>query len=139
VKRGRDGFTLLEVLVAAAIMGIAVAGVLSALSASTRNAARLTQYDRASLLAKSKMDELLADPQVPRKVPVEGMFDAAHTGGATIGWRAVVTPFEWAPGAGPGQWVLDRVQLEIWWMDGATRHEFSLEGYRRGLLRPGDL
>jgi len=139
VKRTPNGFTLLEVLVATAIMGIAVAGMLNALSSSTRNAARLTQYDRATLLAKSKMDQLLVDQTIPRKVPLQGVFDPAQTGGTTVGWNAVVTPFEWQQGAGPGMWVLDRVQLEIWWMDGATRHAFSLEGFRRGLLRQGDI
>ncbi len=138
-KRTANGFTLLEVLVATAIMGIAVAGVLNALSASTRNAARLTAYDRATLLAKSKMDQLLVDQTIPRKVPMQGMFDPSQTGGATVGWSAVITPFEWQQGASPGMWVLDRVQLEIWWMDGSTRHAFSLEGFRRGLLRPGDI
>jgi hypothetical protein len=29
------------------------------------------------------------------------------------------------------------VELEIWWMDGATRRSFSLEGFRRALLPPG--
>ena len=52
------GFTLLEVLVAAAIMGIAVAGVLSGLASAGRNASRLTQYDRAVVLVK------LAQPSV---------------------------------------------------------------------------
>ena len=69
--RSQSGFTLLEVLVATAVMGIAVAGVLSGLSASARNAARLTAYDRATLLARSKMDELIADQKIPRKVPIE--------------------------------------------------------------------
>jgi len=34
-------------------------------------------------------------------------------------------------------WVVDRIELEIWWMDGATRHSSSLEGYRRALLPQG--
>jgi general secretion pathway protein I len=138
-NKSERGFTLLEVLVATLIMGIAVAGVLSGLSASVRNAARLTDYDRATLLARSKMDELLADPQIQRKVFIEGTFDPAMSGGIPTGWRARVMPFEYAPGAGPGMWVLDRVELEIWWMTGATRHSFTLEGYRRGLLRAGDV
>jgi general secretion pathway protein I len=138
MRRAQGGFTLLEVLVATAIMGIAVAGVLNGLATSARNAARLTAYDRATLLAKSKMDELIANQKIPRKIPVEGTFDPAMAG-AAAGWRAVVTPFETAPGAGPGMWVLDRIQLEIWWMDGPIRHAFSLEAYRRGLLQPGDL
>ena len=42
------GFTLLEVLVATLIMGIAVGGLMSALSTSMRSASRLTDYDRAA-------------------------------------------------------------------------------------------
>jgi general secretion pathway protein I len=133
------GFTLLEVLVATAIMGIAITGLLSGLAASSRNAARLTDYDRATLLAREKMDELLVDHKIPRKIWIERPYDPALVGGITGGWRARVTPFEAAPGASPGQWVLDRIELEIWWMNGATRRSFTIEGFRRSLLQPGDL
>ena len=64
------GFTLLEVMVATLIMGIAVSGVLSGLAAAARNASRLTQYDRATLLARQKMDELLVDQTVRRGLPM---------------------------------------------------------------------
>lgn len=141
----RRGFTLLEVLVATAIMGIAIAGVMSGLAQSTRNAVRLTQYDRATFLAQQKMNELLTDDSVPRGNPVEGNFAPALTGGIPAGWRARVSVFE-APGlAGPsgqvtvGGTVIDRIELEIWWMDGSARRSFSLDGYRRGIVRGGDL
>ena len=49
------------------IMGVAVAGILDALAASSRNVARLTQADRAVLLARTKMDELLVNDALPRK------------------------------------------------------------------------
>jgi len=134
----RRGFTLLEVLVATLIMGIAVSGLLSGLASSTRNAARLTEYDRATLLAKSKMDELLVDHTLPRKVPMSGTFDAASSGGIPCGWNATITPFEAAPGSGVGRWVVDRIELEIWWMTGdprsPTRRSFTLEGFRRSIL-----
>jgi len=133
------GFTLLEVLVATLIMGIAIAGILGALSAASRNAARLTQYDRATLLARQKMDELLVDQRLPRKNILEGVWTPDQAGGVTAGWRARVMPFEFAPNSGPGQWVLDRIELEIWWMEGSTRRGFTLEGYRRGILSRGDL
>lgn len=136
--KSQRGFTLLEVLVATVIMGIAVAGVLNGLAASSRNAARLTQYDRATLLARQKMNELLVDHHIPRKVQLEGPFDPSQIGGTTAGWRARVLPYETAAGAGAGNWVLDRVELEIWWMDSATRHSFSLDGYRRSLLQAGE-
>ena len=126
-------------MVATLIMGIAVSGVLSGLAAASRNAARLTQYDRATLLARQKMDELLVAQEVPRSAPLEGGWDPATTGGMNGGWRAVVEAMETAPGAGVGRWAVDRVQVEVWWMDGATRRAFSLEGFRRGVLRQGDV
>jgi general secretion pathway protein I len=132
MSTNQRGFTLLEVLVATLIMGIAVAGTLSGISTAARNASRLTQYDRATLLARQKMDELLVDTG---SVGVrDGFFNPAQTGGANIGWHAAVTPFE----GGPGPGIVDRVELEIWWMDGATRRVFALEGYRRARLRPGE-
>ena len=137
-SKAQRGFTLLEALVATAIMGIAVAGVLSALASSSRNAARLTEYDRATLLARSKMDELLVDHTIRRKIPIEGSFDPAVSGGIPAGWRARILPYEAVPGAGPGNWVVDRIELEIWWMSGATRRSFTLEGFRRSLLQEGD-
>ncbi|MBV8845404.1 MAG: prepilin-type N-terminal cleavage/methylation domain-containing protein [Bryobacterales bacterium] len=133
-KKTTAGFTLLEVLVAAMIMGIAVAGVLSAIASATRNASRLTQYDRATLLARQKMNELLVNLSAPRNTPMTGAWDSVPN----AGWTATVTPFEAAPGAGPGLWAVDRIELEVWWMDGATRRILSLEGFRRGILQPGD-
>lgn len=142
IRSNEQGFTLLEVLVATLIMGIAVAGVLGGLSASSRNAARLTDYDRATLLAKSKMDELLVDQKTPRKLPIEGLFDPAQVG-VTAGWRARIMPFDTMPGSGPGRWVVDRVELQIWWLTGPSqspiRHEYNLEAFRRGILQAGDL
>ena len=65
-------------------------------------------------------------------------FNPALTGGEHSGWRARVTPFEAAPGANGNSSNLDRVELEIWWMTGPTRHSFALEGFRRNVLQRGD-
>jgi hypothetical protein len=126
-------------LVATLIMGIAVVALLSDLSTSLRNAARLTEYQRGALLARSKMDELLAAAALPKFVPLEGQFDPNLAGGVEGGWRALVTTFEKPPGAGPLSLCLDRVQLEVWWMSAGRRHTFALEGYRRGLVRPEEV
>lgn len=134
MKRNR-GFTLLEVMVATTIMAIAVVGLLSSLSASLRNAARLTDYDRSALLARRKMDELLLDRRLPRFAAVEGNWDLSATG-VEGGWRARIMPFDVPPGVRAGAEVLDRVELEVWWKKGGLRRSFALEGFRRGALRP---
>jgi general secretion pathway protein I len=130
----RRGFTLLEMLVATTIMGIAVVGLLSNLSTSLNNAARLTGHDRAAVLAREKMDELLLDPRLPEFVSLQGAFDSSLVGDTEAGWSARLTPFEAPPEAAPGAQVLERIELQVWWGTGQGRHTLSLEGYRRGVL-----
>jgi general secretion pathway protein I len=138
--RGKRGFTLLEMIVASTIMGIAVAGLMSGISNSTRNAARLRDYDRVVQLARLRMNALLSDPAVPLNAPQEGLFGPAITGGLECGWRAQVTVAEKpSPMPSAGDLVLDRIQLEIWWMSGGRRRTFPLESYRRRMLRPEDV
>jgi general secretion pathway protein I len=132
------GFTLLEVLVATLIMGVAVVSLLSSVSTSLRNASRVVDYDRVTLLARAQMDSLLLSSSLQQNAVVQGEFDPAVTGGREAGWRARMTPFE-MPNRGAGAWVLQRIELEVWWMAGADRRTFTLDGFRRRQLRPGDL
>jgi general secretion pathway protein I len=138
VTRAR-GFTLLEMIVATLILGVAVGGLVSGISGALRNAARLTDYDRAVQLAGREMNELLLNDRLPRDVVVEGQFDPQQAGGIDAGWRARVSSFEKPPNAAPEQTALDRVQLEVWWMSGGQRRTFTLTGYRPHILRPEDL
>ena len=126
--RARRGFTLLEVLVATAIMAIAITGLLAAISTSVRNASRLTDRDRASMLARRKMEELIVQERLPRHTFLEGVYDARS------GWKARVIPFELPPNPGPGQKVLDRIELQIWWVIAGRTMTFEMEGFRRSLL-----
>jgi general secretion pathway protein I len=132
--RARRGFTLLEVLVATAIMAIAITGILAAISTSVRNASRLTDRDRASMLARRKMQELLIEKRLPRHIVLEGLYDANSTNGLPSGWKARVTPFELPPNPGAGQKVLDRIELQIWWVIAGRTMTFDMEGFRRSVL-----
>ena len=135
-RRGpaESGFTLLEVLVATVIMAIAIAGLLSALTTSMYNAARLTDHDRAATLARQQMNELLVAKQIPKGTALQGAFDPAVTGGRSCGWTGVVTLFEAPSSAAEGDPSLDRIHLEVWCGDGDNRRTFTLEGFRRGLV-----
>ena len=98
--RGARGFTLLEVLVAATIMAIAIGTLLASLNTSLSNAARLSERDRATLEAKRLLDELLTDQSVPVGAMLNGQVgpEIGLPGGA---WRAQVSEFE-AGRRGPG-------------------------------------
>jgi len=118
------GFTLLEILVATTILGIAVVGLLSSLSTSMRNATHVTDADRAAQLARNKMEELVSDQNLPYQAVLQGTIDD-HTG-----WTAQIAPFEAPPRVGPGAAILQRVSLVIWWTTGGNRREYPLESYR---------
>lgn len=129
----RRGYTLLEVLVATAIFGIAAVGILSALSTSTRNATRVTDRDRAALLARAKLDELLAERSLPKGVPMEGLWDPTLTGKVPCGWIANLSTFEMASKSENSP-VLERIAVEVWCGVDDNRRTFDLSGYRRGAI-----
>jgi general secretion pathway protein I len=106
---GMSGFTLLEVLVATIIMAVAISGLLSALTTSMNNAARLTDHDRAITLARQQMNDLLVTNTVPKDSPLQGAWDPALTGGRRCGWNGMVSVFEAPAGAAEGDPDLDRV------------------------------
>jgi general secretion pathway protein I len=127
----RKGFTLLEVLVATVIMGLAVAGLIAGLSQSVKNASRLTDYDRAVMLARTKMNDLLIDVNLPFDGTIEGQFSPDQSGGIPSGWRAALRPFDLPPRAGPNTVILQRIALELWWQPASgTRRTIQLESYR---------
>jgi len=129
------GFTLLEVMVATVIMGLAVAGLIAGLSQSVRNASRLTDYDRAAMLARTKMNDLLLDANEPFDGTLEGRFDSDEAGPMSSGWRASFGPFDVPTNAGPGTMILQRVGLELWWEPKTgTRRSIHLEGFRQARI-----
>lgn len=137
--RSERGFTLLEMIVATVILAVAIVGLLAGISGALRNAARLTAYDRVVELARLQMNSLLVDSRLPGGQVVSGGFDSSQTGGVPAGWQARVSPFEGPSNPGAGQTVLQRVELQIWWMSGLERRTFTLDAYRPHTLRPEEM
>ena len=135
---GEHGFTLLEVLVATLIFSVAVISLLSAISTSLNNASRLSDYDQVSMLARRKMEDLLATPP-PLGQPVTGLFAPIETGGFEAGWSAMVEPFE-ASASGRSGGVIDRVALEVWWVRNGQRRTMQVETFRaRKIVNPDEM
>ena len=126
-------------IVATVILSVAVIGLLSGISTSLRNAARLTAYDRAVQLARLQMNELLVDNKLARGSVVSGEFDPRQAGGLDAGWRARMTTFVMPPKPSSGDTAIDRIELEIWWMSGSERRTFALDGYRTHVIKSDEL
>jgi len=58
---GFRGFTLIEILLTVAVVGVGLIGVLYAYTAATRNAVSAERAVVASFLAREKMEEIIAD------------------------------------------------------------------------------
>lgn len=124
------GFTLLEVIVATAIMATAVIALSSLIGGSIANASRVKQYDRAAMLARQQMGELLVSDPLPLDTLLSGNFDA------TSGWQARAETFELPTPPTPGQPMLVRIHLEVWWTSVGGRNTLDFESYRRIAIRP---
>jgi general secretion pathway protein I len=129
--RGASGFSLIELIVATAIMGMAVVGLITLISVALRQAAEVRQYDRAAMLARTQMNQLLVLDPLPLGRDLAGAFDG------NSGWQARAEPFEWAiPGRETGD-VLVRIPLRVWWEKDGQRRDVQLEGYRLIRIRQG--
>lgn len=132
------GFTLLELIVATAILGVAVVGLMSGITGSTHNAARLRDTDRITIAAREQMNELLADVSMPRDTLVSGVFDPVLMGGIESGWQAMLNTAERAPG-GNGGLALDRIKLVVWWNVSGNKRTLTVEGFRSRPLLKGEV
>lgn len=122
------GFTLLEVLVAATIMAIAIGTLLASLNTSLANASRLSERDRATLEAKRLLDEIITDQSIPAGAALAGQVDPG-IGLPNGAWRAQTGVFEASRG-GPGSRQLQRIAVEITWLSGRSPRRAFIEGYR---------
>ena len=78
------GFTLLEVLVATALLGIAVAALMQGISGSLRNLSQAQSYEKAVLVGRSQMNRLLVESLRPGRLA--GQWDEDFRWEAQV-WR----------------------------------------------------
>ncbi|MBI4444087.1 MAG: prepilin-type N-terminal cleavage/methylation domain-containing protein [Acidobacteria bacterium] len=134
-RRNRAGFTLLEVLVATAIVGTAVAALLSLFSATLGNIQRLELPEQALLLGRTKFNELLTlgpeqsgglNAQVLLDEKMEGRWDERFR------WEAMATRYRSSERRVAGETILVRITVDVFWRTNPDRPErkLSLESYQ---------
>lgn len=92
IKRRNQGFSLLEVLVAFAILGISIGVIFQIFSTGLRAAKLSEEYTHATVLAESKLAGIGVATPYEEGVE-EGTFNDKYS------WRATILPYEEPEGA----------------------------------------
>lgn len=112
------GFSLLELMVALAIMAIALGVLYRAVGGGARTVGDLSAYSRAVAIGESIL-------QLRDTVPPEGWNESGQWEG--FRWSVASAPHDAAPGNAVA---LHRVQVEVVWSDGLRERNFSLVSLR---------
>jgi general secretion pathway protein I len=124
----QDGFTILEALVAFAILSVVLVALYAGASNALRAVDRGSQTHRIALLAQSKLDELAA---TRRALPSSalGLF-----AGTNVTWSVQASEVP-DTGAGRPAAVLQDVVLTLEWSDGFARHAATFWTRHLGAVR----
>ena len=123
--RNKRGFTLIEVLVAASVLGIAATALFGLLSKSLSNLRKVEDLHRYELAAQDLMNRVLLLQTIPAPAAAEGVVDSS--GGQ---WRVNVTP--WAPATlekQPDQAIL-RIEVEVTWPGRSSQRSIEFESLK---------
>jgi len=120
------GFSLLEVVVALAIMSIVLGVLYRAVGGGVRTVGELSDYSRAVIICESLL-------QTRDAVPVEGWNESGQWEG--FRWSVASAPYEQQEGSAVA---LHRVQVDVLWGDGTREKSFSLVSLRpQQMVREG--
>lgn len=126
------GFTLLEVLMAAVLLGAVFVSVMGLLSQSLRNVDRMKPHQRAMLHAREKMTELLLREELAGE-HAAGAWDDGYR------WEAEITPYELGGSWQGAGYDLFRLRVEVSWGEKDRVKTYVLEtsqGARRASTPP---
>ena len=94
-----------------------------------------TTYGGTLVRRLSQLDALEAEAgHIMREVA--GEFDRSLSAGLACGWRARASIWRMPPYPSPGEFALERLELEVWWGLGAGRRTLAMSSYRRHALTP---
>jgi len=123
------GFTLIEIVVALAILGIGLTVIIELFSGGLRLGRTSEEYTRAMGYARMKMEEIISKRNIEEGTD-EGDFDK------TFRWRVDVKkidlpPVDKNPDLKPPVYLF-QVKVNILWKSGSKERSASLETYKTG-------
>ena len=84
------GFTLLEVMVAMAILSIGLVSIMGLFSSGLRSASLSQSYTLATMLARQKMEEIASQQEI-RAETLGGDFEGDYS---SYNWEVEINPYE---------------------------------------------
>lgn len=126
---GQAGYTILEALVAFAILSIVLVSLYEAGGIALRSLDSATTTDRITLLAQSKLDEL-ASMREPLPKSASGMFP-----GENVRWSYEAQEVPAATPDATGLAHLQSVRLVLSWQQGLATRSLAVETRHFGIER----
>ncbi len=118
------GFTLIEIIAALAIMGVALAGLLRLHLTSVAAADKAVGLVQATLLAEAKLNEFMGSS----KESSQSLSGSEQVGSALYHWNAVRREEHVA--GWPLRKPLHRIDIQVSWGQGRVRQQIELSTFR---------
>jgi general secretion pathway protein I len=120
------GFTLIEIMVAMAVLGVCLVTIMQLFSGGLRSSKVSNDYTRAAIRAKEKMEEILLNNEFS-----EGSFSGDFADG--FRWRVDVAQFKIVEEGMPTVPVdLFEIRVGVLWNDGNREKHFDISTLRTG-------
>jgi type II secretion system protein I len=136
IERRESGFTLIEVLVALAIVAIAFVAALGVFTGGLSRLGHDHNVQYALLIAQSELARVGQDIALQdREIDGNGMDNGGidDQGNDGFSWRIAIAPY----GGGAGALFGHRVVVTVGWSEGWQKREVRLETVRLGLQGSG--
>jgi general secretion pathway protein I len=126
-KRSEEGFTLIEVVVALAILGITLTVIIELFAGGLRLARTSKEYTKAVSYAHTKMEDIVSQQNIEEGVS-EGEFDDIYH------WRVAMNKVNLLPIDKPWEVKppveLFQVRVEVLWKSGSKERSTRIESFR---------